>query len=118
MVESLGFLGVRTEAFDETVALYRDGLRMTPLRAEPGAAWFRAADGTQVHVYGPSNEAHDFFWQVRLDHQVEQLRNGREPDEFVDPESLDASTRRFARDAFRAVSDVQRSLKGELTFPR
>ena len=64
------------------------------------------------------NEAHDFFWQVRLDHQVEQLRNGREPDDYVDPESLDATTRRFARDAFRAVSDVQRSLRGELTFPR
>ena len=26
MVQSLGFLGVRTDAFDETVALYRDVL--------------------------------------------------------------------------------------------
>jgi catechol 2,3-dioxygenase-like lactoylglutathione lyase family enzyme len=61
MVQSLGFLGVRTEAFDETVALYRDVLRMTPIHVEPGAAWFRAADGSQVHVYGPSNEDHEFF---------------------------------------------------------
>lgn len=61
MVQSLGFLGVRTDAFDETVALYRDVLRMTPILVEPDAAWFRAADGSQVHVYGPTNEAHEFF---------------------------------------------------------
>lgn len=61
MVESLGFLGVRTEMFDETVAFYRDVLRMTPILEEPGAAWFRAADGTQVHVYGPTDNDHDFF---------------------------------------------------------
>ncbi len=61
MVESLGFLGVRTEAFEETVALYRDVLRMMPVLVEPGAAWFQAADGTPIHVYGPTNEDHDFF---------------------------------------------------------
>jgi catechol 2,3-dioxygenase-like lactoylglutathione lyase family enzyme len=61
MVESLGFLGVRTEAFDQTVALYRDVLRMTPILVEPHTAWFRAADGSQVHVYGPGNDDHDFF---------------------------------------------------------
>jgi catechol 2,3-dioxygenase-like lactoylglutathione lyase family enzyme len=61
MVQSLGFLGVRTDAFDETVALYRDVLGMTPILAEPGAAWFRAADGSQVHVYGPQDDDHAFF---------------------------------------------------------
>lgn len=61
MVQSLGFLGVRTEAFDETVALYRDVLRMTPVLLEHGAAWFQAADGTPIHVYGPASDDHDFF---------------------------------------------------------
>ena len=61
MVQSLGFLGVRTDAFDETVALYRDVLRMEPILIEQDAAWFRAADGAQVHVYGPTNEDHAFF---------------------------------------------------------
>jgi CBS domain-containing protein len=60
------------------------------------------------------NEAHDLFWQLRLDHQVEQLRQGREPDDFIRVEALDPSTRRHLRDAFRAVSAVQRSLKREL----
>ena len=61
MVRSIGFLGVRTEAFDRTVALYRDVLRMTPILQRPGAAWFRAADGAQIHVYGPTEEDHAFF---------------------------------------------------------
>ena len=61
MVQSLGFLGVRTDAFDQTVALYRDVLRMETILVEPDAAWFRAADGSQVHVYGPANDDHAFF---------------------------------------------------------
>ena len=54
MVQSLGFLGVRTDG------VRRDGrpvprrARADPFHDEPGAAWFRAADGTQIHVYGPS----------------------------------------------------------------
>lgn len=31
MVRSLGFLGVRTPAFDEAVALYRDVLGLAPI---------------------------------------------------------------------------------------
>jgi CBS domain-containing protein len=62
------------------------------------------------------NEAHDFFWQLRLDHQVEQLRQGLEPDDFIQVDALDPSTRRHARDAFRAVSAVQRKLKRELAL--
>ena len=57
MVQRLGFLGVRTTsaaAFDSTVALYRDVLAMAPFHDEPDAVWFRAADGTEIHVYGPA----------------------------------------------------------------
>ena len=61
MVRSLGFLGVRTEAFEGTVALYRDVLRLEPILERPGAAWFRAADGAQIHVYAGDDEDHDFF---------------------------------------------------------
>ena len=64
------------------------------------------------------NEAHDLFWQLRLDHQVERLRQGREPDDFIAVEALEPSTRRYVRDAFRAVSAMQRSLKRELALSR
>jgi CBS domain-containing protein len=63
------------------------------------------------------NEAHDLFWEMRLEHQVGQLRRGEDPDDYVDVKALDPSTRRYARDAFRAVSAVQRSLKGEMNLP-
>jgi CBS domain-containing protein len=63
------------------------------------------------------NEAHDFLWQLRLDHQVEQLRAGREPDDYIDARTLDSSTRHYARDAFRAVRAVQRSLESKLSLP-
>ena len=64
MIQRLGFLGVRTEtrsAFEATVALYRDALGVEPFLAEPDAVWFRARDGSQIHVYGPGDNDHDFF---------------------------------------------------------
>jgi catechol 2,3-dioxygenase-like lactoylglutathione lyase family enzyme len=63
MIRSLRFLGVRTAAFDATVALYRDVLGLPPLLERPGAAWFRAADGASIHVYDASDADHDFFGQ-------------------------------------------------------
>ena len=50
MIRSLGFLGVRTAAFAEMAALYRDAFGLEAILDRPGAAWFRAADGTQIHV--------------------------------------------------------------------
>jgi len=67
MIQRLGFLGVRTAsraAFDATVALYRDLLRIEPFVVEPAAVWFRAADGSQIHVYGPGDEDHAFFGEA------------------------------------------------------
>ncbi len=61
MIRSLRFLGVRTGAFDATVALYRDALALQPVLERRGAAWFRAADGASIHVYDTSDEDHDFF---------------------------------------------------------
>jgi hypothetical protein len=64
MIQRLGFLGVRTDsaaAFEATVALYRDLLAVEPFLVEADAVWFRAGDGSQIHVYGPGDVDHDFF---------------------------------------------------------
>ena len=45
-----------------------------------------------------------------MSHQVEQLRDGAQPDDFIDPETLDPLTRRYLRDAFHAVRALQRKL--------
>lgn len=60
-VNSLVWMGVRTERFAEMVTFYREILGLEMLKDEPDAAWFQLADGTQVHVYGSGDEDHDFF---------------------------------------------------------
>ena len=61
MVRSLGFLGVRTNAFAEMTTLYRDVLGLEPILERPGAAWFKAGDGATIHVYAADDPDHDFF---------------------------------------------------------
>ena len=64
MIQRLAFLGVRTsspDAFKATVALYRDLLGLEPFVDDATSVRFRADDGTEIHVYGPADEDHDFF---------------------------------------------------------
>ena len=60
-ITSFGFLGVRTTAFAETRAFYKDTLRLRLTKDEPSAAWFETASGDEIHVYGPKDADHDFF---------------------------------------------------------
>jgi CBS domain-containing protein len=59
-------------------------------------------------------EAFELFTALRLEHQVAQIEDGREPDDYIDPKDLDPLTRRYLRDAFREVEAVQRSRTAEL----
>ena len=61
MIHSVGFVGVRTEAFAAMTALYRDVLGLAPILERPTAAWFRASDGAQIHVYDAADQDHAFF---------------------------------------------------------
>lgn len=61
VVRALGWLGVRTPDAAAMSAFYRDVLQLEVILDRPGATWFRLADGTEVHVYGPGDEDHDFF---------------------------------------------------------
>jgi CBS domain-containing protein len=56
------------------------------------------------------DEAFELFSALRLEHQVAQIEENREPDDHLDPKQLDPLTRRYLRDAFREVAAVQRSL--------
>ena len=91
------------------------GVLVTSTRARlDAAATARTLHGRDARMLA---EAHDLFWRLRLDHQVEQLRAGDEPDDYIDPEALNPVTRGYVREAFHAVSAVQRSLKGDLNLP-
>jgi CBS domain-containing protein len=61
-------------------------------------------------------EAFGFIFSLRLDHQVEQLRQGEAPDDFIDPRKLNPLARSYLRDAFRAVASVQAGLAAELSL--
>ena len=61
-------------------------------------------------------EAFGFISALRLDHQVEQLRRGEAPDNFIDPKTLNPLARSYLRDAFRAVASVQSGLANELAM--
>jgi CBS domain-containing protein len=61
-------------------------------------------------------EAFGFIFSLRLDHQVEQLRRGQAPDDFIDPKALNPLARSYLREAFRAVASVQANLAAELSL--
>ena len=51
---------------------------------------------------------------LRVEHQVDRLRAGEEPDDFVNPARLSGLTRSYLREAFRAVASVQKRVSAEL----
>jgi len=52
---------------------------------------------------------------LRLDHQVQQLRLGVQPDDYVNPATLSHLTRTYLREAFRAVASIQKHVAAELS---
>jgi len=55
--------------------------------------------------------------QLRLDHQVAQLRDGVAPDDHLDPDQLNPLSRNYLKEAFRAVASVQRHIASDLGLP-
>lgn len=62
-------------------------------------------------------EAFDLVCQLRLDHQVAQLRDGVAPDDHLDPDQLNPLSRNYLKEAFRAVASVQRHIASDLGLP-
>jgi CBS domain-containing protein len=80
------------------------------LRAAGAAGTMESAEASSLA------EAFGFISGLRLDHQVEQLRRGERPDDFIDPKTLNPLARSYLREAFRAVASVQASLSAELSL--
>lgn len=60
-VLKVGFVGIRTDRLNETVALFRDVLGVSVTRQTDDLVGFRLGDGTVLELYGPANEFHGFF---------------------------------------------------------
>jgi CBS domain-containing protein len=58
-------------------------------------------------------EAFHFLWEVRLNHQAEQIDGGEEPDDFIDPRGLASFTRSGLKEAFRVITRAQHLIGAE-----
>ncbi len=52
---------------------------------------------------------------LRIEHQVQQLQAGHEPDDYIHPGMLTRLTRSYLREAFRAVASIQKRVAAELS---
>ena len=80
------------------------------LRAAEAAGTMESAEAQTL------TEAFGFISSLRLDHQVDQLRRGEAPDDFIAPKTLNPLARSYLREAFRAVASVQANLSAELSL--
>jgi CBS domain-containing protein len=62
-------------------------------------------------------DAFDLVTDLRMQHQVRQLREGRPPDNHIDPGDLTQLVRTYLKDAFRAVARVQKNLARSMHSP-
>lgn len=91
----VGFIGFRTDRFDEMTALFRDVIGLDTLREAPGAAWFRLGDDAELHVYAYSDPDHAFFTSG----PVVGLR----------VEDVDATRARMEADGVEMLTEIQRT---------
>ena len=57
----IGFVGFRTNRFDEMVALFRDQIGLPVIREADGATWFQLGSDAELHVYADTDPDHAFF---------------------------------------------------------
>ncbi|HEY6525783.1 MAG TPA: putative nucleotidyltransferase substrate binding domain-containing protein [Solirubrobacteraceae bacterium] len=82
------------------------------LRAAAEAGTLAPADAHTLQ------DAFELVNNLRLEHQVEQMRAGRRPDDHVDPEALSSLMRIQLRQALRAVATIQKRVAAELDAGR
>ena len=60
-VKGLGWLGIRTARFEETLRLFRDVMNLEIVRQEYDMVGFSFPDGTEMEVWRPEDDFHSFF---------------------------------------------------------
>ena len=63
---------------------------------------------TIVKEYAEELEhAFEFMMLLRIQHQIEQIESGREPDNFINPNALSGLEKRTMKEAFNLISKLQ-----------
>ena len=60
-VEGLGWLGIRTERFEETARFFQEVMGLEETRRERDVVGFAFPDGAEMEVWRPEAEFHSFF---------------------------------------------------------
>jgi len=63
-------------------------------------------------------KAFELFQSLRLEHQVDQIERGVEPDDHLDPKALQPERRLLLRDALKDVRAIQNKLRRSLSSGR
>ena len=92
-IEGLGWLGIRTERFEETARFFREVMGLEETRRERDMVGFAFPDGTEMEVWRPEDEFHSFFGAgpvvgLRVD-DVEEARARRPVAEHIGRRRLD-----------------------------
>jgi CBS domain-containing protein len=82
---------------------------MERLRAAADAGTLSPADAHSLE------DAFELINNLRVEHQVAQLRAGAEPDDHVNPAELSGLMRTQLKEVFRAVTSIQKRLTSELS---
>ena len=61
--------------------------------------------------YKNITNAYQFILSFRFAHQLDALKNGREPNNHIDPNSFGSFERQHLKDAFRIIADLQEAAK-------
>jgi catechol 2,3-dioxygenase-like lactoylglutathione lyase family enzyme len=91
----VGFIGFRTDRFDEMVAMFRDRIGLSVIHQAPGATWFRLGDDAELHVYADTDADHAFF-------TTGPVVGLRVPD-------VDATRAALEADGLRMLTDLERA---------
>ncbi|WP_372378865.1 putative nucleotidyltransferase substrate binding domain-containing protein [Vibrio natriegens] len=61
--------------------------------------------------YKNITNAYQFILSCRFAHQLDALKNGKEPNNHIDPNSFGSFERKHLKDAFRIIADLQEAAK-------
>jgi len=80
------------------------------LRAAASAGTLPTADAHSL------TDAFELINDLRLEHQVTQIRAGVEPDDYVAPDELSALRRTQLKETFRAVTAIQKRIAADASL--
>jgi CBS domain-containing protein len=118
--EHRGMLDIKQSGLLPIVDLARSAAMAAGVSAASTDARLRAAEAGGVipaDDVAILSDAFELMTNLRMQHQVGQLRNGDAPDCYIDPDSLTPLVRTYLKEAFQAVSRVQKNVSNSMRSP-